>query len=85
MTINQLCTFFEPIPKIYRKLKTLKDVGLGYVALGQSPPPFTEAQQIKLATELSKRDTATHYSFLTNRLQDYTLRTFVCLLKCSIT
>lgn len=59
MTINQACTFFEPIPKIYRKLKTLKDVGLGYVALGQSSTTLSggEAQRIKLATELSKRDT----------------------------
>ena len=59
MTINQACAFFEPIPKIYRKLKTLKDVGLGYVALGQSSTTLSggEAQRIKLATELSKRDT----------------------------
>jgi len=59
MTINQACTFFEPIPKIYRKLKTLQDVGLGYIALGQSSTTLSggEAQRIKLATELAKRDT----------------------------
>ena len=59
MTIDQACAFFEPIPKIYRKLKTLQDVGLGYVALGQSSTTLSggEAQRIKLATELSKRDT----------------------------
>ena len=59
MTINQACQFFEPIPKIYRKLKTLQDVGLGYIALGQSSTTLSggEAQRIKLATELSKRDT----------------------------
>ena len=59
MTIDQACSFFEPIPKIYRKLKTLQDVGLGYVALGQSSTTLSggEAQRIKLATELSKRDT----------------------------
>ena len=59
MTINQACDFFEPIPKIYRKLKTLQDVGLGYIALGQSSTTLSggEAQRIKLATELSKRDT----------------------------
>ena len=59
MTINQACTFFEHIPKIYRKLKTLQDVGLGYIALGQSSTTLSggEAQRIKLATELSKRDT----------------------------
>jgi excinuclease ABC subunit A len=59
MTINQACEFFEPIPKIYRKLKTLQDVGLGYITLGQSSTTLSggEAQRIKLATELSKRDT----------------------------
>ena len=59
MTINQACDFFEHIPKIYRKVKTLKDVGLGYIALGQSSTTLSggEAQRIKLATELSKRDT----------------------------
>ncbi|MGB2475783.1 MAG: excinuclease ABC subunit UvrA [Flavobacteriaceae bacterium] len=59
MTINQACEFFESIPKIYIKLKTLQDVGLGYIALGQSSTTLSggEAQRIKLATELSKRDT----------------------------
>ena len=59
MTINQACDFFEPIPKIYRKIKTLQDVGLGYIALGQSSTTLSggEAQRIKLATELAKRDT----------------------------
>jgi excinuclease ABC subunit A len=59
MTIDQACDFFEPIPKIYKKLKTLQDVGLGYVSLGQSSTTLSggEAQRIKLATELSKRDT----------------------------
>lgn len=59
MTINQACDFFEAVPKIYRKLKTLQDVGLGYIALGQSSTTLSggEAQRIKLASELSKRDT----------------------------
>ena len=59
MTINQACNFFKPIPKIYRKIKTLQDVGLGYIALGQSSTTLSggEAQRIKLATELAKRDT----------------------------
>ena len=59
MTIDQACTFFEHIPKIFRKLKTLQDVGLGYIALGQSSTTLSggEAQRIKLATELAKRDT----------------------------
>ncbi len=59
MTINTACSFFEHIPKIYRKLKTIQDVGLGYIALGQASTTLSggEAQRIKLATELTKRDT----------------------------
>ena len=59
MTINQAVAFFESIPKIYNKLKTIQEVGLGYIALGQSSTTLSggEAQRIKLAAELSKRDT----------------------------
>ena len=59
MTINESVAFFEHIPKIHRKLKTIKDVGLGYITLGQQSTTLSggEAQRIKLATELSKRDT----------------------------
>lgn len=59
MTINQAVEFFEPIPKIYRKIKTLQEVGLGYITLGQQSTTLSggEAQRVKLATELSKRDT----------------------------
>tara|TARA_R110002124_G_C8974716_1_gene515888 strand:- start:31582 stop:34413 length:2832 start_codon:yes stop_codon:yes gene_type:complete len=59
MTINEACDFFEMIPKIFRKLKTIRDVGLGYITLGQQSTTLSggEAQRIKLATELSKRDT----------------------------
>ena len=66
MTINEACTFFEHIPKIYRKLKTIKDVGLGYITLGQQSTTLSggEAQRIKLATELSKRDTGNTFYIL---------------------
>ena len=59
MSVNQACSFFESHPKIYRKLKTVQDVGLGYITLGQSSTTLSggEAQRIKLATELSKKDT----------------------------
>ena len=59
MPINQACLFFEAIPKIHRKLKMIKDVGLGYITLGQSSTTLSggEAQRIKLASELSKKDT----------------------------
>ena len=59
MTIDESVAFFEAIPKIYQKLKTIKDVGLGYISLGQQSTTLSggEAQRIKLASELSKRDT----------------------------
>ena len=58
MTIEESVDFFEHIPKIYRKLKTIKEVGLGYITLGQQSTTLSggEAQRIKLASELSKRD-----------------------------
>ena len=59
MSVDEACEFFEPIPRIYGKVKTLRDVGLGYIKLGQPATTFSggEAQRIKLATELSKRST----------------------------
>ena len=59
MTIDEAVLFFEHIPKIYRKLKTIQDVGLGYISLGQQSTTLSggEAQRIKLAAELSKKDT----------------------------
>lgn len=59
MTIEQAGEFFENIPSIFRKLKTLNEVGLGYIKLGQPATTFSggEAQRIKLATELSRRST----------------------------
>ena len=66
MTINEACEFFESIPKIFRKLKTIRDVGLGYITLGQQSTTLSggEAQRIKLATELSKRDTGNTFYIL---------------------
>ena len=66
MTINEATLFFENIPKIYRKLKTIKDVGLGYITLGQQSTTLSggEAQRIKLAAELSKRDTGNTFYIL---------------------
>jgi len=59
MTVEQALSFFEHFPKVSRRLKTLNDVGLGYIHLGQPAPTLSggEAQRVKLATELSKRAT----------------------------
>lgn len=66
MRIEEAVTFFEPIPSIYRKVKTLNDVGLGYLTLGQSSVTLSggEAQRVKLATELSKKDTGQTFYIL---------------------
>ncbi|MCK7590707.1 excinuclease ABC subunit UvrA [Subsaxibacter sp. CAU 1640] len=66
MTINEAVEFFEHIPKIHKKLKTIQDVGLGYITLGQQSTTLSggEAQRIKLATELSKRDTGNTFYIL---------------------
>jgi excinuclease ABC subunit A len=59
MTVEEACEFFQPIPSIYNKIKTLNDVGLGYIKLGQSSTTLSggEAQRVKLATELARRST----------------------------
>ena len=59
MTVEEACEFFKPVPSIYNKIKTLNEVGLGYIKLGQSSTTLSggEAQRVKLATELSKRST----------------------------
>ncbi len=59
MTIEESCEFFSSVPSVYNKLKTINDVGLGYIKLGQSATTLSggEAQRVKLATELSKRAT----------------------------
>jgi len=66
LTINEACDFFSKIPNIFNKLKVLQDVGLGYVSLGQSATTLSggEAQRVKLATELSKRNTGNTFYIL---------------------
>ena len=66
MTINQAVDFFESIPKIAQKINTLKEVGLGYIKLGQQSTTLSggEAQRIKLASELSKKNTGKTFYIL---------------------
>lgn len=66
MTIDQACEFFENVPTIFRQVKTLQDVGLGYITLGQQATTLSggEAQRVKLSTELSKRDTGNTFYIL---------------------
>jgi excinuclease ABC subunit A len=66
MTVDEAVEFFEMIPKIYRKVKTIQDVGLGYITLGQQSTTLSggEAQRIKLAGELSKKDTGNTFYIL---------------------
>ncbi len=66
MTVDDACEFFQNQPRIHQKLETLADVGLGYIHLGQSATTLSggEAQRVKLATELSKRDTGRTFYIL---------------------
>jgi excinuclease ABC subunit A len=66
MTVDEAVNFFELIPKIHRKVKTIQDVGLGYITLGQQSTTLSggEAQRIKLASELSKKDTGNTFYIL---------------------
>lgn len=66
MTVDEAVDFFELIPKIHRKVKTIQDVGLGYITLGQQSTTLSggEAQRIKLASELSKKDTGNTFYIL---------------------
>ncbi|UWY27763.1 excinuclease ABC subunit UvrA [Flavobacterium sp. TR2] len=66
MTVDEAVPFFENIPKIHRKIKTIQDVGLGYITLGQQSTTLSggEAQRIKLAGELSKKDTGNTFYIL---------------------
>jgi len=66
MTVDEACEFFQPITFIYRKIKVLQDVGLGYITLGQSAVTLSggEAQRVKLSTELAKKDTGKTFYIL---------------------
>lgn len=66
MTVEEAVTFFEHQPKIYRKIQTLQEVGLGYITLGQHATTLSggEAQRVKLATELAKKDTGKTFYIL---------------------
>ncbi len=66
MTVSEATEFFKQIPSLYRKVKTLEDVGLGYITLGQSAVTLSggEAQRVKLATELAKKDTGQTFYIL---------------------
>ncbi|RFM29414.1 excinuclease ABC subunit UvrA [Deminuibacter soli] len=66
MTVDEACEFFEPVHYLYRKIKVLQDVGLGYITLGQSAVTLSggEAQRVKLATELAKKDTGKTFYIL---------------------
>jgi len=85
MTIQQGVTFFENIPNISHKLKTIEEVGLGYITLGQASTTLSggEAQRVKLATELSKRDTGRTLYILdepTTGLHFEDIRVLLCVL-----
>ncbi|HOZ95673.1 MAG TPA: excinuclease ABC subunit UvrA [Niabella sp.] len=66
MTVDDAVEFFQAVPSIYRKIKTLQDVGLGYITLGQNAVTLSggEAQRVKLSTELSKKDTGKTFYIL---------------------
>jgi excinuclease ABC subunit A len=66
MTVDEACEFFRPVPYLFRKIHVLQEVGLGYITLGQSAVTLSggEAQRVKLATELAKRDTGNTFYIL---------------------
>jgi len=66
MTVDEACDFFQAVPWLYRKIKVLQDVGLGYITLGQSAVTLSggEAQRVKLSTELGKKDTGKTFYIL---------------------
>ncbi len=76
MTINQAVEFFASVPSILRKLKTLQDVGLGYIRLGQPSTTLSggESQRVKLSAELAKKIPVKHSIFLMNLQPDFILK-----------
>jgi excinuclease ABC subunit A len=66
MTVDEACEFFNAVPWMFRKIKVLQDVGLGYITLGQSAVTLSggEAQRVKLSTELGKKDTGKTFYIL---------------------
>jgi len=85
MTVEEACDFFRSVPSIYHKIETLKEVGLGYIKLGQSSTTLSggEAQRVKLATELSKRSTGRTFYILdepTTGLSSYDVDKLISIL-----
>ena len=85
MTVEEACEFFRNLPKIYNKIKTLYDVGLGYIKLGQPATELSggEAQRVKLATELSRRSTGKTVYILdepTTGLHSYDVEKLIAIL-----
>ncbi len=86
MTVEEACAFFKPVPSIYNKIRTLEEVGLGYIKLGQSSTTLSggEAQRVKLAAELSKRSTGKTFYILdepTTGLHSYDVDKLVKILQ----
>jgi excinuclease ABC subunit A len=83
MTVDEALLFFDHFPKIKNKLETLRDVGLGYICLGQPAPTLSggEAQRVKLATELSRRSTGKTLYMLDEPTTGLSFSDIACLLK----
>ncbi|MFO7995533.1 MAG: excinuclease ABC subunit UvrA, partial [Dehalococcoidia bacterium] len=83
MTVDEALLFFDHFPKVRNKLETLRDVGLGYICLGQPAPTLSggEAQRVKLATELSRRSTGKTLYILDEPTTGLSFSDIACLLK----